>query len=392
MSWLPIIMFIMGFILGSVIIAIVLKWAQAKTAKESKDALDAVIENMKASFGSLSLDALNKSTEGSIKLSKEILGKERELNVKELNEKKELIDQQLKQMGIKLDNISQVGGGLTKQLEIFSKQTATLTETTGTLREALASTKTRGQWGERMAEDVLRIAGFIENVNYVKQKAVEEGRSIPDFTFSLPNGKKVNMDVKFPLDNYLKFLETNAETDKAKFRNNFLRDVKARVKEVTSREYINPEKNTIDFAILFIPNEQVYTFIYEQDSSIMDEGIKNKVIICSPITLFAILAIIRQSLEIFALEQHSKEILSLVNAFRKQWSAFSEKLELVGKRITDAQKEYDALTTTRLRQLKRPLSKIEEIEKQHGLPLESTDEDIEALPSINEEETKEEDI
>ncbi len=137
-----------------------------------------------------------------------------------------------------------------------------------------------------MAEDVLRLAGFIENVNYVKQKAVEGGRSIPDFTFLLPNDLKLNMDVKFPLDNYMRFLEAHSESDKEKFRSNFLRDVKARVKEITSREYINPEMNTVDYALLFIPNEQVYAFIHEQDSSIIDEGLKNKVIFCSPMTLY----------------------------------------------------------------------------------------------------------
>ena len=98
-------------------------------------------------------------------------------------------------------------GELAEQLKKTGEQTTRLTETTVTLREALSSTKARGQWGERMAEDVLRLAGLIENVNYVKQKAIEEGQARPDFTFLLPNHMKLNMDVKFPLDNYMKFLE-----------------------------------------------------------------------------------------------------------------------------------------------------------------------------------------
>ncbi len=74
-----------------------------------------------------------------------------------------------------------------------------------------------------------------------------------DFMFLLLNNLKLNMDVKFPLDNYLKYLETQSEVDKAKYRTAFLNNAKARVKEVTTREYINPDDNTVDCVLLFIP-------------------------------------------------------------------------------------------------------------------------------------------
>jgi len=97
-----------------------------------------------------------------------------------------------------------------------------------------------------------------------------------------------------------------------------LRDVKARIKEVATRDYINPEENTVDSVLLFIPNEQVYAFIYEQDSAILDDGIRQGVVFCSPVTLFAILAVICKAVESFSLEQPSNEILSLLGDFKKQ--------------------------------------------------------------------------
>ncbi|MEK6617899.1 MAG: DNA recombination protein RmuC, partial [Nitrospirota bacterium] len=269
-------------------------------------------------------------------------------------------------------------GELTSQLRATSEQTAVLEQTTNTLREALASTKARGQWGERMAEDVLRLAGFIENVNYVKQKTIQGVGSRPDFTFLLPRKLTLNMDVKFPLDNYVRFLEAKSEPEKTKFRNDFLRDVKSRIKEVTTRDYINPEQNTVDTVLLFIPNEQIYAFIHEQDGSILDDGIKNGVVFCSPLTLFAILAVIRKAVDSFSLEQTSNEILSLLGEFKKQWGEFLGKLELVGKRIGDAQREYEALTTTRRRQLEKPLNRIEDLRVQRGLPV-ATDTNAESI-------------
>src|SRR5581483_2185463 len=118
-----------------------------------------------------------------------------------------------------------------------------------------------------------RVAGFIENVNYLRQKTIEASGSRPDFTFLLPRNLKLNMDVKFPLDNYLKSLEAVSDTDRARYRSDFLKDVRAKIKEVTSRDYISPEQNTVDSVLLFIPNEQIYAFIHEQDGAILDDGI-----------------------------------------------------------------------------------------------------------------------
>jgi len=396
MNWLSISIGIcIGFVLG-LLVSIVLRLQQAKTAKElaeelfheseaqRKTHIDAILENIKASFGNLSFDALSKSTEEFLKLAKSRLESEREISLKELDGKKGLIDQQLQQMTSKLENVSTVikelekdrvekFGQLTSHLNTATQQTTALMQTTNQLREALASTKARGQWGERMAEDVLQLAGFIENVNYLKEKAIEGAGSRPDFTFFLPGNLKLNMDVKFPLTNYIKFLETDVEPEKVKFRSDFLKDVKARIKEVTSREYINPEQNTVDYVLLFIPNEQVYSFIHEQDSSILDEGLKNRVIFCSPITLFAVLAVIRQSVSNFALEKTSNEILSLFGVFKKHWDEFLKKLDVLGKRIEDTQKEYESLATTRRRQLERPLNKIDDLREQKRILISTDD-------------------
>ncbi len=396
MNWLSTLTgLVIGFGFG-LLAAFLLRLIQGKTAKELAEELfreseaqrkaniDSIIENIKASFGNLSLDALSKSTEEFLKLAKTRLESEREIGLKELDSKKGLIDQQLQQMTSKLEDVSNLMkelekdrvkkfGELASQLNTASQQTAALMQTSNLLREALAGTKTRGQWGERMAEDVLRLAGFIENVNYLKQKAIDGTGSRPDFTFLLPENLKLNMDVKFPLNNYSKFLETDLESEKVRFRNDFLRDVKARIKEVTTKEYINPEQNTVDYVLLFIPNEQIYSFIHEQDSSILDEGLRNRVIFCSPITLFAVLAVIRQAVDNFSLEKTSNEILSLLGLFKKQWDEFLKKLELLGKRIDDTQKEYESLSTTRRRQLERPLNRLDDLRTQMQLPISDDD-------------------
>ena len=390
MAEIQLVIFFLGFFVG-VIVALLIKWLQSRnqwdlaqelfrqTEAQRQQQMESLLAQMKAQFGALSLEALSHSTGELLKLSQTSLAGEREKNRSELNEKKSLIDQQLERMAEKVQDLerlvqqlekdrSQKFGELANHLRVAGEQTALLNQTTRSLAEALAGSRSRGQWGERMAEDVLRLAGLIENINYVKQKAAEGSRSRPDFTFLLPHDLKLNMDVKFPLDNYLRYLESERESEQTKFRLDFLRDVKNRLKEVASRDYIDTEKNTVDYALLFIPNEQIYAFIHEQDSRLLDEGLQKHVIICSPMTLFAVLAIVRQSVENFNLEKTSNEILTLISAFRKQWDEFIKKMDTLGKKINEAQTEFDSLTGTRRRQLEIPLNKLDAWRSRRGLP------------------------
>ena len=276
-------------------------------------------------------------------------------------------------------------GQLTNQLKTVGEQTTLLAATTGQLREALASTRVRGQWGERMAEDVLRLVGFVEGINYLKQATIENSGARPDFTFLLPQDLKLNMDVKFPLDNYLKCVDAGSADDEARFRQAFIKDVRDRLKEVVTRDYINPEQRTLDYVLVFIPNESMYHYILQHGSDVVEESLRNKVVLCSPISLFAILSVIRHALDNFSIAQASNEILSELAIFDRQWDRFTKQLDLVGKRFELAQSGFEALKGTRLRALERPLGRIEAIRKQRGLPdapaeaLEEAD-DTPALP------------
>lgn len=349
-----------------------------ETESLRRDERDVILNRIKESFGELSLEALGKSTEQFMTLAKERLDSQRELHTKELDTKKGLIDQQLERMKTELDNVAKVIGEYEKdrankfgeishRLEETGKQTSELIRSTNTLREALAGSKSRGQWGERMAEDVLRLAGFVENVNYVKQKSMEGSRDIPDFTFFLPRSLKLNMDVKFPYDNYVRFLESESDTDRENYRKGFLRDVRNRIQEVAGRGYISPENNTVDFVLLFIPNEQIYSFINEQDSDVVDDGIRKHVIVCSPITLFSVLAIIRAAVDNFALEQKSNQMLSLFGAVFKQWKLYVASFEKLGRSLDTVKKDYETLVGTRQNQLEKPLKKIDELRSQNGI-------------------------
>ncbi len=249
-------------------------------------------------------------------------------------------------------------GRLATGLEQAVAVTRHLQSTTQTLTEALASQKTRGQWGERLAEDVLRAAGFVEGVSYVKQKGVEGG-GIPDFTFPLPHGREVHMDVKFPLDNYLRWLQSEG-ADREAHAKGFKRDVRARVKELADRNYIDPTR-TVDQVLLFIPNEAVFAFVHEHDPELIDVALGRKVVLCSPTTLFAVLAVIRQAVDNFRVERRSDEILAALAGLRDQWVRYQGEVAKVGRALTTAQRAYEEVDGTRTRQFEKSLDRLEAI-------------------------------
>jgi DNA recombination protein RmuC len=213
-----------------------------------------------------------------------------------------------------------------------------------------------------MVKDILDFIGLVEGINYSEQSQVSDGSERPDFTFFLPDDKSLNMDVKFPLAHYEKYVAAENDLEKEAEKKAFLKDVRNRVKEVAKRSYINPEGGTVDFVLLFIPNESIYAFLNQQDSELIDFSLENKILLCSPITLYAVLSLIRQAVSNFAIEQKAGEMQVQVGVFAKQWIKFIEKLDALGKTLGTVSSHYDELRGTRLRALEKPMDKIKDLQ------------------------------
>ena len=167
--------------------------------------------------------------------------------------------------------------------------------------------------------------GSSENLNYVKQTQIEGGTGRPDYTFPMPKGHALYMDVKFPMASYLRYLEVDTNAEREVHLKRFLQDVRLRVKELAKRDYSGEsDQPSVDYVLLFIPNEQLTGFIHEHDAALLDEAMGQKVVLCSPLTLFAFLGVIRQAFDNFMIEQTSDEILQLLGTFSAQWRKYDE--------------------------------------------------------------------
>lgn len=294
-------------------------------------------------------------------------------SIAEMDVRKKVIDETLKNLTDQLEKYQQLlknieedrnrkYGNLEAELKNTSGATLRLQESTNRLNNILGNVKLRGQWGERMAEDIIQYAGLIENVNYTKQQ-INAALTKPDFTFLLPDGNKINMDVKFPLDNYL--LMANAEIDSQRelHEKDFMRNVKERIKELQNRDYINPAEKTLDFVLLFIPNEQVFAVIQEKMPDVMDVALKQKVVLCSPFTLYAMLSVIRQAHANFRYEKDLNEIISLIEQFSKLYAAFKVRFEDMGQAINKINEQYQDILDKNFKQLDTKIKHIDDYKK-----------------------------
>ncbi|MFK8023836.1 MAG: DNA recombination protein RmuC [Ilumatobacter sp.] len=362
--------------------------ALEQAATMNREQFDAVLQRQAADLASTTKQVKEQLDTTTAHVEKQLAGTSAQLKEQtsaDLGAKKDVIDSRLDQvhdeMRTELAKVAEMLASLNETSarkfgEVESSLKAhidvanTLSESTQALRSALANPQARGQWGERMAEDVLRLAGFVENINYTKQRQIEGGTGRPDYTFDMPKGQKLFMDVKCPMASYLRYLEAGTDAERDAHLRAFLRDVRARVKELAKREYaIEAGGTAIDNVLLFIPNEQLTGFIHEHDPGLIEDAMGQQIVMCSPLTLFAFLGVIRQAYDNYAIEQTSDEILSLIGKFGNEWVKYTDSLGKLKRRFAGMEKDFDELTGPRQRKLEQPLVELDAIRQQRQLPV-----------------------
>lgn len=249
-----------------------------------------------------------------------------------------------------------------KELKVVLDQhkliTGKLQESTENLKSILSNNQLRGKYGEEVAENLLKSVGFVKGQNYVANESQESVSSRPDFTIFLPDGTKVNVDAKFPLAALIRYQESDSKQEQDRYLREFSADVKQKIKQVTTRDYINPEEKTVDFVILFVPNEMIFSFIYDRLNEAWDEAMKKKVIMAGPFSFTAILRMVFQSYKNFKYQENLYDIIKLIKVFEQEYEKFNKELDVLGTRIQSAANQYQTVSVTRTKKLSGVVDKI----------------------------------
>lgn len=232
-----------------------------------------------------------------------------------------------------------------------------LSYATKSLGEALSNNKSRGTLGENIAEDVISKLGLIEGTHFLKQSVTSSG-SIPDFTFIYPNGLKLNLDSKFPLTNYLAHFRAEGTGERKVFLDKFLKDVRDRIKEVIKKDYIQPSAGTVDFALVFIPNDSIFYFIQENDFNITNFCLDHKVILTAPSTLYSILSLLKYSYEVFKLDKKQIDNMTALATFSKEWELYNKELDSIIKNIEGSGEAAAKLKGLRFKKMQKAIEEV----------------------------------
>ncbi len=203
------------------------------------------------------------------------------------------------------------------------------------LQELLRAPKFRGQMGETLLENLL--SQVLPKDYYQMQYRFKTSDTV-DAVIKLGE-RFVPVDAKFSLENFQKMLDVEDEQEKNIYRRKFTQDVKNRIDEIATR-YILPQENTYDFALMYIPAENVYyEMIIKED--LFSYCMSKKVIPVSPNTFYAYLQVICLGLKGLKIEENAKAILKNLSMLSNEIGKFKEDFDCLGMHLSNAYHKYE---------------------------------------------------
>ncbi len=256
-----------------------------------------------------------------------------------LQENAVLLQQTNQTLGERLDRTAQVVGDVHRSLgglEEANRKIYEVGKDIASLQQILRAPKLRGGLGELLLEDLL--AQILPAEHFTIQYAFRGGQKV-DAVIKLGSGL-VPVDSKFPLENFRRLLDAQTDDERARARRAFVADVKRHIDAVASK-YILPDEGTFDFALMYIPAENVYYEIVVKDDLTAEAGIgeyalARRVIPVSPGSFYAYLQAIVLGLRGLRIEEQSREILQQLGGLRADFDRFRDDFRLLGKHLTNA--------------------------------------------------------
>lgn len=227
-----------------------------------------------------------------------------------------------------------------------------ISEDANNLTKALkGSNKIQGNWGEMILESILEKSGLKRGEEYYTQETLrdeygnvlknnEGNRMQPDVVVEYPGGRKIIIDSKVSLSAYVKYVEADSDDERVKAEKEHLVSVRQHIDELSKKAY-QDYIESLDFVMMFVPNEPAYILAMQLDSTLWDYAYRKRILLINPTNLIASLKVVA---DLWKREYQSRNALEIAKrgaALYDKFAGFVETLQDVGKNIERTQKSYD---------------------------------------------------
>jgi len=349
------------------------KLLHEQNLRETRAAQEKSIADLREAFKALSADALKQTAPEFLRLAEQSFGKFQEAAKGDLEKRQEsikvLVEPLKQQLEIYQKNLQQSTasqsstlGEVKKQLELLSQQSASLASETQQFRMVLKSNPARGKWGEETLRRVVEAAGMSTHCDFTEQAMSGENR--PDLVVRLPGDRVIIVDAKVPDFDFLSALDIADSVRRAESLAAHAAKLRTTIKALADRDYPRQFASALDYVVLFIPAESLFSAALEGDNSLIVWAAERRILLATPASLIALLRSVAVSWQQHAQTENAQKIAAAAQEFYARVLKFTEHFEKIRAGLERANSAFnDAVSSfqTRVRPAGERLEQLAEL-------------------------------